>query len=352
VVCPHYGPPWNEGVKNMVRVLKERISSSGTDVVVCSPEDGDRQGYLAHLPLPSIIKNKILFWLRTARRARREQVKVIHLFSSLSSILGIKCFIIKSFSKLPLVLHVTGLGTPVFGYRFLLKAEQIIVGGSYLMKFFPTALDLPPVSPHVNNRNGKEDNKLEAKPHHGKILYLGALERVRGVHTLVDAVAALKTHFDLQDFTVTIAWNGYGDREYAQSVKEKIKEYEIEEHFKWERSIEDVPTLYRNNDIVVIPRAFQQRMGFPLRLLEAMSFGKPVVVSDLGEMAQAAEGCGLVFPHGNSERLATALHKLLTNDLFYQQCAHNAYQRVSRYSAQSTVARLLDVYRQVAMYDS
>lgn len=349
LICPLYGPPWNEGGKNFVRVLDERLPDFGVDVVVC-PEKNDCQTTSSSKRSSlSVIVRKLFFWWRATRQARDQGVDAIHLLSSVSSILGIKSFFIRSLSGIPLVLHITGLENPIHGHTFLLRADRIIVGGNYLKEFFSNALSLPPVSPHMNPRIERETGQLGISQNPSKVLYLGAMEAVRGVHTLVDALAVLKKHFKLRDFTATLAWNGYGDANYAQEIRRKIEEHEIQRHVCWWESVEDVSGPYRTHDIVVIPRASRERMGFPLRLIEAMSYGKPVVVSDLGEMPRIIGQCGLVFPHEDAGSLAEALQRLLSDRSLYKECAENCYQKAKEYHPSRTIRRLVDLYREIAL---
>jgi glycosyltransferase involved in cell wall biosynthesis len=346
IVCPRYGPPWNEGVTNMVKLLGERLSESGIAVNVVSRTKNNYPHLLTRRLLPIRIADALAFCWRISRMARQQQVQVIHLFSSLTSILGIKSFIIQTLSGVPLVIHITGLGKPTFGHNLLLRADQVIVGGSYLTEFFPGAMNLPPISPYMNLQS---DVLLltRAEIAARKILFLGAMEPVRGVHTLIDAVAILKKRYMLNDFRLTIAWNGHGDNSYKDLIRAKITDYHLEDHVQWEGSSEDVPALYKAHDIVVIPRASPECMGFPLRIVEAMSYGKPLVVSDVGEMPNIVDGCGVTYPHEDSSALAAALHHLLRDRDFYQKCRMHAYQRAEQYHPSHVVTRLAELYERL-----
>jgi glycosyltransferase involved in cell wall biosynthesis len=90
-------------------------------------------------------------------------------------------------------------------------------------------------------------------------------------------------------------------------------------------------------------------MAFPLRLIEAMSYGKPVVVSDLGEMPRIIGQCGLVFPHEDAGSLAEALERLLSDRSLYKECAENCYQKAKEYHPSRTIRRLVDLYREIAL---
>jgi glycosyltransferase involved in cell wall biosynthesis len=335
-------------VKNMVRVLVERLTDFGIDAEVCSKGSRGTSRTQSIIFAPLILAGDLLFWWKAARRAKAQRVEVIHLLSSVTSILGLKCFIIRILSRIPLLLHITGISRPIFGYNFLLRADRIIVGGNYLKKLFPISVIFNPVSPYLNQSNALQPHRLIFNSRPRKILYLGAMEAVRGVHTLVAAVAELKTHFGLQDFAVTIAWNGYGDLDYMRKIRKRITDYGIQNHFQWEKVANDVPGLYQEHDFVVIPRDSDERMGIPLRLIEAISYGKPVIVSDICEMPRIAEGCGLVFSSGDSFSLATVLHRLLTDNAFYQQCAQSGYRKACQYYPQRTLPHLVDLYKELA----
>ena len=349
LMCSRYGPPWNEGSKNIVRVLEKRLPGFGVEVVVCSERNDSHNGPTSGKSYLSFFASKPFFWWSAAKKARDEGVEIIHLISSISSLLGIKCFFIRLFSGIPLLVHLTGLEKPIYGYKFLLRAERIIVGGTYLKRFFPNSVNLPPVSPHVNAQDEKKPPQMAICNYPGKILYLGAMEAIRGVHTLVDALEILRTRFDFGNFTATLAWNGYGDFCYKENIKAKIKRLGIKQYVRWLESVEDIPTLYREHDIVVIPRASRERMAFPLRLIEAMSYGKPVVVSDMGDMARVADGCGLIFPHEDADALSVALLRLLSDRDFYAQCTENCYHKLSEYHSIGTVRCLADLYKEAVL---
>ena len=287
------------------------------------------------------------FWAQAGRQARRRGAAVVHLLTSVSSLLGMKCAVIRRLSGAPLLLHVTGLSRPVRGYRVGLRADRIVVGGSYLRPFFPGAVDLPPVSPHMNPSLDDEACRAAGATLGARILYLGAMEPERGVHTLVDALAALRTDLACPTFAATLAWNGHGSRDYARGIRERVAAHGLERHVRWEGVVADLGTLYREHDFVVIPRAARERMGFPLRLIEALSYGRPVVVSDVGEMPMVAADAGLVFPRGDAQGLARALRELLGDAALYGRCVRAAYETARRYETSRTVGRFMDIYREL-----
>jgi len=349
IAATQYGQPWNEGEKNIARVLAQALSERGWEFCVCSHPTRDAEVAARHSASLSKLVAAMRFWALVARTARQRRASVIHLLSSVSSVLGLKCAVIKRLSGASLLLHVTGLARPVLGYRVLLRADRIVIGGSYLQPLFPGAVNLPPLTPHMNPHLDRDAAISRNGVAAHRILYLGAMEPERGVHTLIAALAALATELACPRFTATLAWNGQGTREYARRIQKTIQALGLEARVQWKGVVPDLAALYREHDLVVIPRAARQRMGFPLRLIEALSYGKPVVVSDLGEMpAIVVDGSGLVFPHGDVPRLAHTLRRLLSDPDLYRQCVSTAYETAQRYPPSRTVGRFLDLYQEVA----
>jgi glycosyltransferase involved in cell wall biosynthesis len=345
IVSSWYGPPWNEGEKNIARALELGLPDHGFSARVYSDAFHDVTRRAHHRPSPARIAGRLRFWAAAALTARREGATIVHLLTSVSSALGLKAAVIRTLSGASLVLHVTGLSSPVRGYRILLRADRVLVGGAYLRPLFPGAIEVPPISPNMNPEGADEPPRAVGAPR--RLLYLGSMEPVRGVHTLIDALAAVRAAGDGNGWHLTIAWNGVGDPRYAAHVRTQIAERGLEDVVRWDGVAMEVGALYRGHDIVVIPRASRERMGFPLRLVEAFSFGSPVVVSDVGEMPAVTRGCGLVFRRGDPAGLASALSRLMSDPALHAECARHARERAREYAPARTIGRVAAVYREL-----
>src|SRR5581483_7294471 len=191
IVSTDYGPPWNEGEKNIAHVLDRRLRDHGWQPTVCSNPWSDVTASSRHRPSAVKLARAVRFWVDVGRSARRDGAALIHLLTSVSSALGLKCRILRRAAGVPLLLHATGLARPVRGYRRLLEYDAAVVGGSYLLPFFPDAVDLPPLSPHVNARLAADARAAAPAAPGGRLVYLGHMEPERGVHTLVEALGQL-----------------------------------------------------------------------------------------------------------------------------------------------------------------
>ena len=84
----------------------------------------------------------------------------------------------------------------------------------------------------------------------------------------------------------------------------------VSEHVRWLGSVEDMSQFYSALDVCVLNST---REGLPLCLLEAMSFGIPVVATDVGGVGELiAGGAGVLVPPQAPQVLAGALRSLAT----------------------------------------
>jgi glycosyltransferase involved in cell wall biosynthesis len=72
--------------------------------------------------------------------------------------------------------------------------------------------------------------------------------------------------------------------------------------------IDDMDRFYRDIDVLVLSSRTE---GFPNVVAEAMSYGKPVVTTDVGDSAATVGGTGIVVPPGNPQALADGMRKML-----------------------------------------
>lgn len=104
--------------------------------------------------------------------------------------------------------------------------------------------------------------------------------------------------------------------------------------------------LFSNAACFVLPSVLE---GLPLGLLEAMSYGLPVVHSDIPECMEITEGgAGFSFPVGDEKALASALTGLLENPSEAASVGAAGRERVeTRYGWSMIAGETMGVYRQV-----
>lgn len=88
----------------------------------------------------------------------------------------------------------------------------------------------------------------------------------------------------------------------------------------------DMDRFYRSIDVLVLSSRTE---GFPNVVAEAMSYGKPVVTTDVGDAAEIVGQSGAVAPAGDAAKLAEAMCEMLRlTPSGYAHLSHMARQRV------------------------
>ena len=103
---------------------------------------------------------------------------------------------------------------------------------------------------------------------------------------------------------------------------------------------EELAECYRSASLVCVP---SRQEAFGLAATEAMSFGRPLVVSDTGELPLlAASGeRGAVVPVGDAPQLAGAIASLLTDRARYRGAAMSAFSGRDQYTWAAVVDRIV-----------
>jgi glycosyltransferase involved in cell wall biosynthesis len=98
-----------------------------------------------------------------------------------------------------------------------------------------------------------------------------------------------------------------------KECEDKAVEFGIQDRIIFTGYRDDVSQILGETDIFVLPSLFE---AFPRSVIEAMSSGKPVIVTDVGGCREAVEDdvSGFVVPPGKSEALADRIHMLGTDD--------------------------------------
>lgn len=172
----------------------------------------------------------------------------------------------------------------------------------------------------------------------GTILFFGRIARHKGLEYLVRAQPAITRAVPYA--RIVIAGNGAEEMDRCQHLMEDPSKFEVHEGFV---SNEQLTELFQRASVVVLPYITASTSGI---LMTAYVFGKPVVVTQVGSLPQyVGDGeTGLLVAPADSDQLATAIVKLLSNDALRHEMGESARHWAER--EQEAIARQsLDAYK-------
>jgi alpha-1,3-rhamnosyl/mannosyltransferase len=101
--------------------------------------------------------------------------------------------------------------------------------------------------------------------------------------------------------------------------------------------------LYAGAAAFVFPSRYE---GFGLPALEAMALGAPVVCADAASLPEVVGEAALLFPAGDSDRLAEALTRLLDDPALSESLSRAGRERAAQFTWERTASATVAVYRE------
>lgn len=224
---------------------------------------------------------------------------------------------------------------------FLERAARIIVLSSQWRSWMASAMHNPHVVCIANPMQMHPEPSPAARKN--ALLFLGRLERSKGIFDLVDAVAALRdTHPDVRlilagDDVDDVA--GYAaERGVAQAIT-----------FTGWVGPETKKALLDSAGVFVLPSHAE---GSPISLLEAMAAGLPSVATAVGGIPDVvADGInGMLVEPGDVATLVRVLRKLLADRMLRSRLGAAARETVRlRFDADHVIGELEKIYASLGL---
>lgn len=182
------------------------------------------------------------------------------------------------------------------------------------------------------------------------IMFVGRIEPLKGVDTLLQAMALIQMRYPeaIQNVCVAIIggdpWADNPDAEMArlQELRLKLGIHDIVT-FLGAKDQDSLPAYYAAAEMVVMPSHYE---SFGMVALEAMAMGTPVIASEVGGLAFLIRDRrnGYHVPSRDPEALAERIYELLVNDGCRRQLGHQARLDAQQYDWEIIVGRLMGVY--------
>jgi len=183
--------------------------------------------------------------------------------------------------------------------------------------------------------------RLGRNTHPLTILFVGRLEKEKGVYEVIDAIRIVLQKKNIPHIRIIFA--GRGSEE--PQMKKFIKDYGLETQTSFVNvAYKDMPKLYRQADIVVAPskRTKTWEEQFNIALLEAQSMGLPIVTTRSGGIPENAGDAALFCDEGDSQSLSRQLLRFIQSPSLRVQYGRKARERALKVHDIKIIANKLD----------
>lgn len=184
-----------------------------------------------------------------------------------------------------------------------------------------------------NKENSKSDNRV--------VLYFGYIQENKGLEYLLKAMEIIRD--SIPDVKLIIAGEGDLTR-YSNLIEKLNKSLEIYNDFIPNNL---VAKLFSHADIVVLPYTYHK--GYSGVLTIALSFGKPVIVTNVGDLPNIIENYreGIIIPPRNPKALANAIIRILEDDKLRKIMSKNALKKAKELSWNNIAKKHIKIYEEI-----
>ena len=213
------------------------------------------------------------------------------------------------------------------------------------------------IPPGVDLERFHPIDKVEAKKQVGipcgdkNIMFAGRIEPLKGIDTLIQAMALIKQRHPAVVENTCVAIIGgdpWADDPDAEMTRLQQMRQDLDIHdfvlFLGAKDQEVLPNYYAAAEMVVMPSHYE---SFGMVALEAMAMGRPVIASEVGGLAFLIQDGinGYHVPTRNPEALAECIYELLANDQCREEMGRAARQYAERFDWEIIARRMLAVYQ-------
>jgi len=190
---------------------------------------------------------------------------------------------------------------------------------------------------------------IGAPPDNWIILFVGRIERLKGIDTLIRAIALLAhecppwvEHMCVCIIGGDLTTNGNAEMERLKAMCEELGLGDFIT-FLGARDQDQIRYYYNAANFVVMPSRYE---SFGMVALEAMACGRPVIASEVGGLAHLVRHgeTGFHVPEGDSVALATTIARLLQDDVLRERLGRQAAAHAQKYAWPHVAERLLEAF--------
>jgi len=367
---------------HFVRTLAKDLTKAGFPVVIVTPRvfsdsptfqkescgievyrftypSGNRQ--LLHYKRIPYLRMIVFFltgFMIALKVTRAKACSLIHVHWVIPT--GVIGIVIGKILKIPVIVHARGTDMHTYAIRgrwlraltgcILRNADSLIATSKEIraimtdafdipsekISVIPTGIDTDLFCPSIAN----ESNSVSFRSAKTDILYVGALNQMKGVWDLLKAVEKLFPRYPNLYLTMV------GEGPLTGEIQRWAGRLAFEKRVRLAGPVppERVSELLQISHIFVLP---SHREGTPNSLLEAMACGIPCVATRVGDVPSIVRDGkdGLLVRPGAPAELGLKIRLLLEDTKLYEEISRNSRKKALQYGREKSLKKIIDIYK-------
>jgi glycosyltransferase involved in cell wall biosynthesis len=198
------------------------------------------------------------------------------------------------------------------------------------IEIIPHGVDLGKFKPRPKNRELMKS--LNIKDKEIIILFVGSMEKIKGVQFLMLAANKLLKDNEMKDKSIRFLLVGGGTEKKKMQYLTQNLEIKKSIEFMPSVSYEQIPYIYNLADIFVLPSVptenTQEKFG--MVLIESMASGVPVISTYCGAIPEVIGAAGILVQPADILSLYSSLKKLVLDEQLRKNLAKKGLDQVSQ----------------------
>lgn len=234
-----------------------------------------------------------------------------------------------------------------FEIKFLKMFSGIIIPSKYVKTLTENLLDNPKIY-LLEIGFDKKPRKYENKTSINKLLYVGTIEKRKGIHLLLEALKEVREEYELNLI------GGYKpDNDYYLSLLGLLKDNNLKGKvfFRGRVSNEELRNYYMQSSVFVFPSLHE---GYGMVIIEAMSYGLPVIAFNNSAIPYLVKDNynGLLAENQNFSEMQVLLNKILKDTQLLNNLKENALRTFNEVKSSEDLVKDIKIFYEKIFYEN
>lgn len=180
------------------------------------------------------------------------------------------------------------------------------------------------------------------------VLFLGVLIKRKGVYDLIESIKILKDTGIIKSKNLNFIIGGSGPEE--EEIQYLINKYNLNPYIEMKGWVSGdlKEELIKKSQLFILP---SYNEGLPMAILETMSYGMPVITTNVGSISEVVKNnyTGFLIEPGDIKNMAELITKIIDNKFTWEKISKNCKNEIyNRFNEKKYFEEIEILYNNIA----